>query len=460
MTAVLRRLQSQVGYIPEKPTGNNLSPWRFSDFLGQQKTEYFQSLVRGHVVLNLEYTVFCSKLANEIISNNARVHSKEYDEELSEQIATALVLSELLTHIYRHYLGVPREVARLEEEQKIYRAWLQRYYQFSEKEATIPGEKENNATQPPGFFTQKVRDTTAWLNWPRLFSVRTRRVFTTLIQIPQVKDFQYLYRFVVFADQFANPVLTYVSWIFYVPRFLVNLILLLKHLIPGPWFEAEEKELSWFTRLQAQLQRRWFELGNDTVWLTGGLLNCFVLTGALAPIGMYLTISLFLFDALWAGLRAFIELGRLKELDSQYARIHEQLTSNGSAAPAEIKELEEYQQALQQRMSFERRRLMLSVISTCASFVGMCLAIPALTNPVITFIGAVIVITITLLTYLKVQELEKQRPANNIRALAEPKYAAILKREGLFNCQDTKDATAVPENEFTTNSGMIIPRMC
>ncbi|WED42708.1 hypothetical protein [Legionella cardiaca] len=429
MTAVLQRLQSKIGYKFEREPGNNAPIWGFSNFLEEKPTAYFESFVRSHAVLNFEYSVFCSKLANDLLQKNSGANSSLCDDELNEQVASALAMSELLTYIYRHYLSVPREVARLKEEQAIFRTWLQsrNYYQF--EASNVVAQQDTKTMSSPGFFTQQVRDRTAWLNWPRLFTVRGRRVLTTLIQIPRIQKEEYFCRFILFADQFANPALTYFSWIFYVPRLAVNMVLLFKHLIPGPWLEAKEKDLSWLTRLQGQLLRRWFELGNDVIWLTGGLLNCFVLTGALAPIGMYLTISFFLFDALWAGLRAFIELGRLNKLEKQYALMEQEFRLN---SPEKLKEIKEYQQHLQQRMSFERQRLTLSVITTSTLFLGMCLAIPAFANPVMVFIGAVLVVTITLINYLKVQQLEKQRPPNNLMELAKPQYRDLLTKEGIF----------------------------
>ncbi|WP_156413542.1 hypothetical protein [Legionella hackeliae] len=410
--------------------------WGFSSFLSKQPPSYFEAFVRHHPILNLEYSVFCTKLANNILNRTKHESLTQLtnDEELIEQITAALVISELLAHLHRHYLAVPREVTSLEAEQTIYRNWLKnRRFQFEDKkESTIV---------PPGFFTQTVRDRTVWLNWPRLFSNRIRRVFTTAILIPVVKDMKYFYQFVIFADRFANPTLTYFSWLFYIPRLTVNVALLFKHLIPGGWMDDKEKKLSFLTRLQGQLQRRWFELGNDTIWLTGGLLNCFVLTGALSPIGMYLTISFFLFDAVWAGLRAFIELGRLRELERYYERKGVELNIN-SASEAELKELKEYQETLQQRIDFEWQRLIISVASTSTLFLAMCLALPLITNPVITFISALLVITITLVTYIKSQELEKRRPVNPMMKLAEREYADLLTDQGLFKPNNQESPTA------------------
>lgn len=438
MTAVLRRLQSHIGYTITEKIEQELPQWEFSHFLAKQDTSYFEPFVRHHPVLNFEYSVFCTKLAHDIFALERDPTPHLTNEILVEKIATALILSELLAHLYRHYLTVPREVARLEAEQAIYRNWLNNSY-FRFPQPTKP------TTKTAGFFAQKVREKTAQVNWLRLFATRTRRVFATAILIPTVRDLNYLYHFISIADQYARPAIAYFSWLFYIPRLIINIVLLLKHLIPGKWMNEEEKKLSFMTRLQGQLQRRWFELGNDSIWFAGSLLNCFVFTGTLAPFGMYLAISLALFDALWVGLRAYIELRRLKELELFYRKKEAALTDDEHAA--ELEELKEYQQQLQQYIDFEWQRLLLNVTSVTCLFFAMCLAFPLITNPVIPFIGASLVITITLLTYIKVQLLEKERPVNPIMKLAEPQYADLLKNKGFFHARNLAPSSQTLQEE-------------
>nr|HAT8714484.1 hypothetical protein [Legionella jordanis] len=420
MTAVLQRLHAQLGYDLKESAVTHNSQWEFTSFLNQQKSPYFEILLKEHVILNIEYSIYCTKLANRLLSQKPIANS----EEITEQVAAALVMAELLAHLYRHYLSVPREVKRLEDEKKIYCSFLRkRGYQFPSQQELIPS---------PGFFAQKVRDTTAFFNWPRLFSGRIRRVFTTVVLIPQIQELQYFSRFVLFADRYVNPALTYFSWLFYVPRLATNLFLLLKHLIPGKWWMSEqERSLSWQLRLHLQVQRRWFELGNDGIFFTSGLLNCFVLTGALAPIAMYVIIALFLFDALWTGLRAYVELGRLNHLENYYAAKRKELEAR-MASPAEIAELSAYQEALRERVLFERSRLLLPVMSNTVLFISMLLALPFLTTPILGFIGAMLVATVTCVAFMRTQQLEKIRPANRIMELSQPKYGIVS--EGFFPC--------------------------
>ena len=92
-------------------------------------------------------------------------------------------------------------------------------------------------------------------------------------------------------DQFANkqqtidviskpaPALGYVSWILYYSRFGIELSLLLKHTIQGPWMSEEERKIPAWERFKTQWNHRKFAMLNDSVWATVNLITFFWLTG-------------------------------------------------------------------------------------------------------------------------------------------------------------------------------------
>ncbi|MDI9819069.1 hypothetical protein [Legionella sp. PL877] len=422
MTAVLQRLNYQMSCLPIDPY-EVTSSWEFSEYLAKQQTTSFQPFIEAHALLALEYSILCSQLAHDFTDLAAKdTLTAERVEDCVKSLVTALLLAELLTHLYRYYLNVPREVCRLEKEQALYRLFLQNCgYQFPQTGKVI-------ARTDAGSYTRKVRDVTAALNLPRQLAGRVRRLLITLV--PVAKNFSYFCRFVAFIDPWAAPVLGYIAWVFYIPRFLVNVALFLKHILPG-FGLAKEKELPLWIRVKTQLERRWFELGNDSLWLAGGLLNCFILTGTLAPVGLYLTVALFLFDAAWAGLRAFVELRRLSNLQAQYDEI--QRTTGSVDNPSQMEGGIQYQAHLQQRIEFERKRLLLSVFNTAALFLAMCLAIPALAvNPIIPLIGAILLVAITFINYAAGKWVEKQRPSDKLPDLNEGRYSQLASRFGIF----------------------------
>jgi len=76
-----------------------------------------------------------------------------------------------------------------------------------------------------------------------------------------------------------SPTTSYMSWILYYARFSINLGLLLKHTINGPWMSKKEAKIPVGERFQTQWQQRKFALLNDSIWATANLACCFWLTG-------------------------------------------------------------------------------------------------------------------------------------------------------------------------------------
>ncbi len=75
------------------------------------------------------------------------------------------------------------------------------------------------------------------------------------------------------------PLTGYMSWILYYTRFGINLSLLLKHTIAGPWMSEKERQIPAWERFQTQWQQRKFALLNDSIWATANLACFFWLTG-------------------------------------------------------------------------------------------------------------------------------------------------------------------------------------
>ncbi|MFA5960976.1 MAG: hypothetical protein WC785_10730 [Tatlockia sp.] len=412
MSAVLHRLQSLIGDSPTKPLKGTTTAWEFSNALAQRD---FNTLVRMHSVINMEYSVISTRLVHEVARkrNPSKKLQKGRKKALTENLIAALALSELLAHMYCNYLYVPQEMEHLQKEQDYYRKLLaKRGFTFH----AIPQYK----VKPAFSYTQKVRGTTVQLNFPRLFAIRIRRILITLL--PLLQAYESYCRLITYFDKAAGPFFGYLAWAFFVPRLAVNLFLIVKHLIPLPGFCGEkERQLSVYTRLIGQLQRRWFEVGNDAVWMLSGLLACFVLTGVLAPVAMYFTLGAFLFDVVWAGLRAVIELKRIKTMLDGYEALA--LTLKGD----ELDDLKAQQAALKARFAFEQKRMLLAVVSTTAIFLAMCFAIPALAaNPVVPFVGAVLVLIVTFATFVASRQLEKQRPNDKVDERFYRKAASIF----------------------------------
>lgn len=412
MSAVSQRLQSLIGDLEQCEVGTKT--WDFRDRLEEKGVDFFLPMVRIHQLLQVEYNVHCVHLAHSFAEKSQQQSITEDELNiLTEQLVAALAMAELLAHIYHYYLDVPYEVLTLQNEQKHYRNLLRlRGYDFPNTEKL-----EKDSTDS---FVQSVRETTANYNWLRLFTIRIRRIFITLL--PFLTDWKYLTGAINGIDSILGPTLNYVAWLFYVPRLMFNLLVLLKHLWPTEWvgMGAKEKDLDWLFRVEIHFKRRWFFLGNDSAWFIGGILGCFVLTGSLAPIGMYISISIFFFDVIMASLRAYVEMRRMDEIRNHYNKIAENLRSSG-ASQAEIEEIEEYQRQLEESFSTEEQRLIVGIVTTSTLFLAMCLAMPVLASmPIIPLIGALLVVTITLTAYIATNWINEFAPKKNVEKIEEP----------------------------------------
>jgi hypothetical protein len=142
---------------------------------------------------------------------------------------------------------------------------------------------------------QSIEEQLGSTNQTRLYWVRTSGFLKTMIMRLPEEFF--------FADQ-AMQMIEYpdflsgtLSWGLYYFRFALNLGLLMKHTIKGPWMSEEEKNES-DEYFQTQLQQRKFDLLNDFFWGTANLLCFFLLygNGAAGSAGNILTLGLLIMD--------------------------------------------------------------------------------------------------------------------------------------------------------------------
>lgn len=413
MSVILQRLQSDGFNLPE--ACEELKTWAFTEQLRKKDIDFFRKLVCHHTLLRFEYSVLCTQLAHDFM----RLQDPS---QLTRQIKTALILAETLEIVYRDYLNVPREIERLRREQTIYRNLLMAQgYQFK------PQVDEENLSQELG-ISKRVHEVSAPLNWARLYSIRVRRLLITSSLLTQ--ELSPYRQWVGLMDEWVRPALAYFNWIFFTPRLLVNLTMMAKHTIPGWWMSKEEYDLGWQTRFMLQWKRRWFLLGNDSAWLTAGLLNCFVLIGTLAPFSIYLAVALQVFDIAMAATQAYVEISRLRKLQAYYAQM---LNREGISAE-EQDEIRNYQVHLEKRINHERTRLYLSVTNTVVLLVAISLALPVFAfNPLIPVIGAALAVLTTIVIHNASQQLQRQRPSDDVSCLKiEPQKESNLVRHSLF----------------------------
>lgn len=380
----------------------------------------------------------------------------------------------------------------------------------SGKRSFSPEREEDIIWAETGTFSHRIRANTRDWNWARLFFIRLKRVFDALA--PLIKSLNTYQVFIKFIDQ-LNPILSYVAWIYYVPRLLVNLFLFVKHSVPGPWMSVEAKQLG-FARVKEEWSRRWFETLNDAVWCLVGVMNCFVLS---SPHGMLLIVALYAFDVLMALANAQLHIkkhrtllrivardrkskeDRLHEIQAkgenypgeyaailqrvqqiklggeayleEYERLVKQLTAiekkgeeyEGEHArfDKQVKALDNHLVGIHQWIAYEQKRLKQSVVITIGLTGGMVLgALPillglALSNPLglgLSFTAAVVVLTVCIVQYVTSKRIEKTKPNTALKDVDNLKAMLVAEVSSQDEQEQGPDKHSV-ETTFSPNSG-------
>ncbi len=219
-----------------------------------------------------------------------------------QKIITELAAIATLQHLC--FTGTD-DVEVLNQEIAAYTQWLQQPQTSPNPVATF---------SPEGLGRSWHRN----LNFPRLLTFRLRRgLLATRPLLTDSPILPWLQNLDVYTSTLAN----YQSWIFFVPRLLVNLIFFTRHLIENDWMSPLETELGLMTRFQIEMDARYFELANDLNWLICGLLGCFTLVGTLACWAPYLIAFAQLLDVVIGLFRLIYEGKQYTDLINEYTAI-------------------------------------------------------------------------------------------------------------------------------------------
>lgn len=279
-----------------------------------------------------------------------------------------------------------------------------------------------------------IRFITAETNWYRLFMIRLKRLFTNIM--PLIKSLNY--QWFVQEINLINPVLSYVAWLFYVPRLSADLYSLFIHTCPGPWMGEHEKAVPMIERLNLHWERLWFEILNDAVWLAVGLACCFFLSPANS---ILLTAGLYFFDAGMAYSNNYFSTRHHKKLlaslivqEKSLEETIKSYTEDTSAQQGvfdfsemkdELASIQEYKEYVNLWIEYERQKLILSMFVTTMFSISMSIgALPTLftLGAALTIacpiISAVIVVSVCLIQYAYSEYIiPKTCPQTNILKL-------------------------------------------
>lgn len=400
---VINRLEKRYPqYLIDAAVYSETKEWSFTPVAKTLNPEFYRSIYHDHILLNIEYSL----LRQQLHHNLMRLGESKQEDQITEELMAALMLAELLEHLHIHYLNVPREVKRLQKEQQIYRKMLRTRGMSFPSDA----EEERIKYSDLNSSTLKVRENTSNLNWYRLLIIRAVRLLTVLEMFgSHMGNFT---NFVLFVNVAANYTLPYISFLFFFPRVLINMGIILKHTIPGNWLSEEEKSLSWMLRFKEQLHRRYFELGNDVAWAIAGTINAFVFIGALSPLAIYVTLAAFSYDVVLSGYRFYHEINQYTQLKAHYAGLLQE-----ESDPAQRQEIEEYLVQLNKRMDYEKLRFGIHFACTLIILASTTCALSLFFSiPVIPLLGAIGMVSISVVAYLSNTVLEYYRPKTSVDA--------------------------------------------
>lgn len=312
------------------------------------------------------------------------------EEQLNELVSLLLDHAIALKKLHVDYLSSPQYAPALEKEICCYRKFLK------DQKVDLPTRLSPiRKMDIPG----TIRSTTTHINWPRLFVVRVKRVLDVTSMLAH--NARALRHFTEALNNVSAPIFAWLAWLFYLPRLVTNLMILAAHFWPGFGMSEEERTLGWQLRLKIQLQDLWFELANDLVWAAVGLINCFILVGALTPAAAYLTVALYSFDVMLACIRAYVELERLKQYQLELEK--------DEALPEPVKNI--MLERFAAHYQYECLRLGLSVITTASLLAAMSLTIPVLASitAIIPLVGVSLVVAVCLISFGLGKYIEKYK---------------------------------------------------
>ena len=229
-------------------------------------------------------------------------------------------------------------------------------------------------------YKYKVMSKFPKYNFDRLALLRIKRLADAWAEVAKSEIFKNT------IDK-SNLFLSILGVIWYLPRFMRNTYILLKHL-----FTAD------FSSLSDYWKKHWFDWCNDAAWIATGLITLGIsshwylagASAALGPGGIILTVSLYAFDVINAAIKAQTKLNKIDRAINQLRKL--KIERNLNYYENQIKKLEKYR-------DFVKRDQLTKIIGTIGLLAGMALM---LTNPIGVAIGAsLVILTITAQWWMK-----------------------------------------------------------
>lgn len=438
----------------------------------KNKNELLRNLVEESEELEIRYNAAQSQLCDHLLSllkNTAKqVEHMQMSAFLEACRPAANILIETGKQLHMAYIAAGKHCEKVKLAKELYRWEMLLGVKNSIWRIDVSKSSHIKFMQQ---LSSSIRNGTASSNGYRLFLLRLKKMFVTLMPLMKSVAYQNFIQQI----EMINPFLNHLAWIFYLPRLAINLIGLFQLLIPIQGLYHQEKTLGFISRLKAYWRQTWAEIFNDSVWFVFGLANCFFLS---ITTSMSIAVALYFFDVALAYIKADLNNTRQKnilsaiektltelkkELDSLEKELNALCDKDGPINLRTKKFLEakikldkknldlyaNYRDSIIEWCEFEKHQLKLSIEVKCGLAASMTLTLlpiifslsPA-TCALLSAISATAMVLICIWDYYKKNQVQKLRPVNIDMALQQ------LELIFLENGKEDKESQALTENNL------------
>jgi len=426
---------------PHHPTTSSLKP------LSGLKSNQNKYLLANYSTLERHYSLLNTEFFSKV--NRLRKSNQDLTEaqlkELSQDLIALRDLAIYLEFCHTQGLNAKRQANTYFDDASFFQLLLQTLSTSGKEKTSIIKELDHERyLNSYVLSTTMIRTLTGQSNWYRLFVIRLKRVCEAVIPmldklVQNNKAVAQYCHLVTGFKLFINPFLAYLSWLFYLPRWFSNLALLFKHLVPGPWMSDKEKQSGVWLRFKQQMAKKWFELANDTTWIVGGLLSCFLFVGALATVGSYVTLVLYGLDCVFMVIRCSLEWWKFKQqrkqleleinaLEAKFLSCADKESEEAVQLKAKLDGLKAHHVHLCNQTTYQYKQMAISLATVFGLLMAVALTMPCFSAPIIPLIGASLVVAICLTTFIARKQLNKKNPAKKI-GVKEGKSLLLMNSE-------------------------------
>ncbi len=346
------------------------------------ETADFSKLAENAWLWRVQYRALCAQL---IAHLNQSAPTPYETEELAQ---TALFMAELLESLHGRLNEMPAK-AKFSQDKAILK-------QLVKAPADIP---TNDIFNLPGI----IQTATYHSDTTRLLIGNVRRICLALILFPAT--FGHNNTLTETFVQFLGPILTLAGFLMYLPRTLVNGLVLCRRS-----FEKQAIPFKSRFKAHADIDDRLFNLVNDFPSVAAGFIAVFLLTTTTTWLAAYITVAVKLCEVIFAAIRAHYDIARLQKMRAAYS----QYKNLSEADKAYLKELDA--SIAYTKGARNVNTIMHSLLLVClTSFIPPIMML----HPAVPILAAMFAISLVCLRFPEFRDfwIDEPPPKDNLKAL-------------------------------------------